>query len=114
MDQVPKTTSEVNRHVIRDSVGTIVFVAVYGLLVMWLATGAHRLAMFLFWIGAIFAGLRAIQVVIIVGTGTILFVARRFGWKPEGADPNTLVASLVIFLELLVCVSMLYYVYRHL
>ena len=105
---------EVNRHVVRDSIGTVVFVGAYALLVLWLMSWAHGFATVLFWVGAVFVGLRALQVVIVVVSGSILFVARRFGWRPEGPDPNTFVASLVIFLEFVACASAFYYLYLHL
>jgi hypothetical protein len=113
-NEVPRTTKEVNRYVIRDTAGTLIALVIYVLLVLWLIPWAHGLAVTLFWIGALVTGLRAIQIFSILTTGVILFFARRSGWKPVGEDPDTTISGLVRVVEFSVVLYGIYYLYAHL
>lgn len=113
MEGIPGTTAELNRYVVRDTVGALIGFLVFVALVLLLLPWARGFAVVLFWLGAVIAGLRILQVSTILLTGSILFFARLAGWPPDGPDPRMFLASLVRVIELLAFLCVMYYLHAH-
>ena len=106
------TTEKVNQYVARSMVATVLSTLVYVGLVLWLAPRLRGLAVVIFWIGAVGAGLGAIQLTLLVLSSLILFTAMRFGYRSED-NIDTSLSGIIRAAGLVFLIGAVIYLYPH-